>query len=331
MNREQDVVVLLEISGEQRQEINEGLLSEGNRLAKGLGGSLSGLALDSLIESPHILETYGASTLYLLKGGLLSGYRCEVYASAIAGFFKTALPRLFLLAHSDMGRELAPRVAAHLNATAVTDCVDIIVEKKRLSYIKPLYGDQFEREISFAPGLLEIATIRPEVLNKKGASQTIPLQIKEIPIELSPATALTEPLGLTPPDFRTMDVVHARRILGAGAGTAAEEILPMVQELADLLEGSLATTRPMVDDGLFSRERMVGQTGKQVAPDLYFALGISGSPHHVSGIQESQRIISVNKDPGAPILQFSDTGFVGDLKKILPKLVERIRAWRGAS
>ena len=105
-------------------------------------------------------------------------------------------------------------------------------------------------------------------------------------------------------------------------------MIAVVEEFAELLQGSLGATRPVVDDGFLPKERMIGQTGKMVAPELYVSLGISGSPHHVAGIQDAEKIISVNKDVRAPIFQLSDIGFIGDLKQILPKLVKRIKEWK---
>jgi len=329
VNRGRDVLVILETSGEDRQEINEGLLSEGYRIGRSLGGSLRALTIGRATENASTLEKYGASILYILKGDLLSQYRCEVFSQAMATFLRTALPRLVLFAHGDRGKELAPRVASILDSAVVTDCVDIRVEAGTLSYVKPLYGNQFEQEISFPPGLVEVATMRPEVLSRKEASQWLPLQVEEVPLEISPDVARTEPLGIVAPDFRTVDILHARRILGAGSGAAESDLLPLVHKLSHLLEGAVGTTRPVVDDGHLPKDRMIGQTGKQVHPDLYLALGVSGSPHHVTGVQEARRIVSVNKDPRAPIFHFSDIGFIGDLRKVLPKLIARIEEFKG--
>jgi electron transfer flavoprotein alpha subunit len=329
VNRERDVLVILETSGEDRQEINEGLLSEGYRIGRSLGGSLRALTIGSAVESVLTLEEYGVSTLYILKGDIFSKYRCEVFSQAMATFLQTALPRLVLFPHRDRGKELAPRVASLLDSAVVTDCVDIRVEAGELSYVKPLYGNQFEQKFSFLPGLVEMASIRPEVLSRKKAPQRCPLQVEEVPLEISPDVARTEPLGIVPPDFRTVDILHAQRILGAGSGAAEPDLLPLVQKLSHLLEGALGTTRPVVDDGHLPKDRMIGQTGKQVRPDLYLALGVSGSPHHVTGVQEARRIVSVNKDPRAPIFHFSDIGFIGDLRKVLPKLIARIEEFKG--
>jgi electron transfer flavoprotein alpha subunit len=135
-------------------------------------------------------------------------------------------------------------------------------------------------------------------------------------------------LAAIPPDARSMDLVHAKRIVAAGMGTADEKLLAAVHELADLLEGSVGATRPMVDDGRLSKERLIGQTGRTVSPELYVALGLSGSPHHVAGVRKADRVLSVNRDARAPIFQFSDVGYVADLEAVLPALIEKIKDWR---
>ncbi len=119
--------------------------------------------------------------------------------------------------------------------------------------------------------------------------------------------------------------------MAAGSGSASENLLAAVHELAELLEGSVGATRPVVDDGRLPKERLIGQTGRTVAPELYLALGISGSPHHVAGVRGADRIVSVNRDVRAPIFQFSDVGYVADLEMVLPALVQKIKEWRDAS
>jgi electron transfer flavoprotein alpha subunit len=132
-------------------------------------------------------------------------------------------------------------------------------------------------------------------------------------------------LAYLPAEFQEMDVADARTIVAAGMGAATEELLPLVEELAALLEGTIGTTRPVIDIGKIPRERMIGQTGKVVGPDFYLALGISGASYHVGGIQDSGKIVAVNRDPRAPIFQNSDAGAVADLRNVLPKLIARIK------
>jgi electron transfer flavoprotein alpha subunit len=328
MNKERDILILLESFGENSDEMNRWLALEGNRISRGLGGRLAALSIGNPLESHAMLADAGISLLYILKNDLCSEYRQEVFSWVITECMQEVQPRLFLLCDSDRGKELAPSIAHRLKTAAVTGCVAIEIDGERLFYLKPVYGGQLEEKIFFPPGSLEIATIKQEALDKglRVESTAIEVVIKEFSI--LPEIIRTKQTELIPPDFRTTDIVHAKRIIGTGAGIADKQLIAVVEEFAELLQGSLGATRPVVDDGYLPKERMIGQTGKMVSPELYVSLGISGSPHHVAGIQESEKIIAVNKDFRAPIFQFSDIGFIGDLKKILPKLVKRIKEWK---
>jgi electron transfer flavoprotein alpha subunit len=340
MNKERDILILLESFDEDCEEINRSLSLEGKRISTSLGGRLAALSIGKPLEKHSKLADAGISLLYILKNDLFSEYRQEVFCRAITNFLQKFQPRLFLLCDSDMGKELAPSIAHRLESVAVTDCVDIEVNGERLFYIKPVYGGQFEERISFPVGSIEIATIRQEALDKglrvesndieKDMQNDIKNAIEVVAkkVSIPPEIIRTKPLERIPPDFRTTDIVHAKRIIGTGAGSADKQLIAVVEEFAELLQGSLGATRPVVDDGYLPKDRMIGQTGKMVAPEVYVSLGISGSPHHVAGIQEAEKIISVNKDSRAPIFQLSDIGFIADLKTILPKLVKRIKEWK---
>jgi electron transfer flavoprotein alpha subunit len=324
MNREKDVIVYLETSGENSAEINKKLLTAGNRLTTLLGGNLSALIVGSSVEGRCILEEYGVSTLYQAEGTRLFEYSGEVFAWAAQEVLKDVSFRLLLFADTDRGSELAPRVASYLGTTTVTDCVDIRIKEDTLCYARLVYGGQFEQEASYTV-LPEVATIIPEAFDTREAGGSTPVAIHTITIEVPSDIVGSTSLERISPDYRTVDILYAKCIIGAGSGC---DDMSLVEELSHLLEGSVGTTRPVVDDGYLPKERMIGQTGKTVTPDLYLALGISGSPHHVAGIQQSRVILSVNLDPRAPIFSAADVGFVCDLRTLLPKLVNRIKQYR---
>lgn len=330
MNRERDVMVHLESLGENREEINKGLLSEGARVAELLGGELHAVIVGNASLNLSTLDDFGAAVLYRIDGSGLDEYRHEVYAWAIGTFLKTsAFPKLLLFAQSDMGVDLAPEIAALMKSAAVTDVSDIKVKGGKLSYVKPCYGDNFEQEVSYGDGLLEIAAVRPVEAIKPKLQKKVELKIVNVPVEIPSGMARTRHLGLIDPDFRSVDIIHANKIVGVGMGCNDKELLMVIRELAEMLEGALGTTRPVVDEGHIPKDRMIGMTGKSVAPEFYLALGISGSPHHLAGLQKAKKIVSVNKDPGAAIFQASDVGYVADLKKMIPRLHTRIKEWRG--
>jgi electron transfer flavoprotein alpha subunit len=331
MNKERDVIVFLESSGENRRDINEGLLTEGHRIATDLESSFSALAIGKDAEDADLLEQYGVSTLYHVTGDGLSRYSGEVFAWAAAKALKDVLFRLLLCAHSDRGSELAPRIASYLNTVAVTDCVDISIRDQTIFYVRYLYGAQLEQEVSYRRPAREVASLRPDILDKREVKAQGSLQIQAISVDVPPDLPRTTIADIFPPDYSTVDILYAKRIIGAGSGCDTPELMGLVEELSRLLESSIGTTRPVVDEGRLPKDRMIGQTGKTVVPDAYLALGISGSPHHVAGIQQSRNILSVNRDPRAPIFNVADAGFVCDLSILLPKLINRIKRYMDES
>jgi electron transfer flavoprotein alpha subunit len=170
-----------------------------------------------------------------------------------------------------------------------------------------------------------LVTMDAKALNP--APPAAAVKAKTIVIESNfPADIIkTAHIEYLPVDFQTVDVAEADTVVAAGLGAATDELYPLVAELAALVEGAVGATRPVVDSGKIPRERMIGQTGKTVSPDFYLALGISGATHHTGGIQESGKIVAVNRDPQAPIFQNADAGVVADLKEVLPGLILRIK------
>ena len=292
MNR--DVVVALESS----DLTNRKLLSEGGRIANHLGGTLF-----ALLAEP---ASCGSAAWVRTANHILD---------------KTPF-RLLLFAHSDKGRELAPMIAQALGAAAVMDCFDIRYRNGDLHYARYVYGGQFEQEVSFAHPP-EIASLN---LDSVMAEESVSANM--IHMQISGDADANRAVTTIPPDFKTVDIRYAKRLLDIGAGCDQPAGLKSAEELSELLEASIGTTRLVVDSGHIARIRMIGQTGKSISPEFCLTLGVSGSPHHVAGLRQSGKIFSVNSDARAPIFGVSDAGFVMDLGGLLPKLIHRIKQFR---
>jgi electron transfer flavoprotein alpha subunit len=273
-------------------------------------------------------------------------------AAALARSAESLRAAAVLLADTDLGRQVAPMVAHRLGSGAVVGCSDVLVRgggssggdvgsggagsggdgtggRARLTFVKPVYGGWLEQEIEAGEGSIPVVTID---LTAMPLPTTL---LEDLPapevLELTGGVADTvRSLEVIPPDPSTVDLVHAKRIVTAGAGSAGDELLCAARDLAEVLEGSMGATRPVVDDGRLPKERLIGQTGRTVTPDLYFALGVSGSPHHVAGVKKAEKIVSINRDVRAPMFQFSDEGYVADLEIVLPALVAKIKEYRDA-
>ncbi len=265
-------------------------------------------------------------------------------AAAVAGEARSAGDGLaaVLIQDGDVGRQLAPLVARLLGSAAVMGASDArVTERGGLVFVKPVYGGWLEQEITAAEGFVPVVTLDLSGVepNDAAAAQAATALCDAEVLSADPRTPAGSPavvprvrhLETRPPDARSVDLVHAKRIVTAGMGMANERLLAAAAELADLLEGSVGATRPVVDEGRLPKERLIGQTGRTVAPELYVALGVSGSPHHVAGVRRADRVLSINRDVRAPIFQFSDVGYVADLEEVLPELIDKIKAWRDAS
>jgi electron transfer flavoprotein alpha subunit len=271
-------------------------------------------------------------------------------AAALAEVTVQIRPVAVLVQDGDAGRQLAPIVAQRLGTAAVLGCGDVKVatdgdrtacdeaaaDERRsppITFIKPVYDGWLEQEITAAEGFVAVATLDLAGLEPAEADlewAAAALARAEVLRPAAEAFSRVRHLETVPPHARSVDLVHAKRIVAAGMGTANEALLDAVHELADLLEGSVGATRPVVDEGHLPKEKLIGQTGRSVAPDLYVALGVSGSPHHVAGVRKADRVLSINRDSRAPIFQFSDVGYVADLEAVLPVLVAKIKEWRDA-
>jgi len=254
----------------------------------------------------------------------------EAVAEALAEAVRAARPAAVLLLDTDLGRQLAPMIAHRCGGGAVAGCSDVAVlespDGARLSFARPAYGGWLQREVLADEGCVPVVTL--DLTGVAATEDGAGVLADPEALELAAGEPAVRHLETLAPDARSVDLVHARRIVTAGSGAAGDSLLEAVRELAELLEGSVGATRPVTDEARLPKERLIGQTGRSVAPELYVALGVSGSPHHVAGVRSADRVIAVNRDVRAPIFQFSDVGYVADLEEVLPALVRRISEWR---
>jgi electron transfer flavoprotein alpha subunit len=225
-----------------------------------------------------------------------------------------------------IGRDLAPRLAASLKAALVTGCVKIDLSKPEYpKFFRPVYAGQLYQEIAPRADGPIIATFDPAALDIRESTAVAAVETQIIEPRLPPEAIKVRHLAYLPADFQEVDVAEAKTIVAAGLGAATDDIFPLVEELASLLEGSLGATRPVTDIGKVSRDRLIGQTGRVVGPDFYLALGVSGATHHVGGIQAAKKIVAVNRDPRAEVFRSADFGISADLRDVLPALIKRIK------
>jgi len=304
-----------------------GLLARASRIKQKVGGVVTALFFShTRRDFQSILARYGIEKALVFKHRLFEYYLFEPYLKTLVKWLKQVKPWLLLMGDTTTGRELAPHLAFLTGTGCIPGCVKIdLTDPQKPLFYRPILGGQMHLRESFVDAKTMIITFNEKCLSDFIPGTYTEPVIQEINVDFFRDDLRIKHIDYCNVDFRSIDLTESEVIVSAGAGAASDDILPMVCELAELLQGSLGASRPVVDEGKMPRDRLIGQTGKIVSPDLYLSLGISGASHHIGGIQDSRFIVSINKDPYAPILQNSDQAFIADLKEILPALIEKIK------
>lgn len=302
------------------------LVSEGRRLADKLGQELCAVVMGSEISALGVqLARHGADKVYVLDSPSLARYCGELFAQAASELIRDRRPEVLLLSTTPVGEDLAPRLAASLRTGLASDCVALSLNQDGLLLLtKPTHGGRVHSTIICPSARPQIATVRPGETKVKS-----PEPRKGEIITLSPRLHQdrtgTRVVGFIEADPKTLSLEEAEIIVSGGRGMGSAQNFRLLEELADALGGSVAGSRMAVDAGWVPADRLVGQTGKMVAPELYIACGISGAPHHALGMKGSRAIVAINKDRYAPIFKLADIGIVGDVVEVVPAITHQLR------
>ena len=327
-----EVLVCVDLASGELDDAGKGSLSEASRLARTLGGRWSAIAF-APADMPAALSDfvpYGTPELTLIEAAAEVADCLENQGRLLARAARERGARLLLLPHNDLGAALAPLLAAELQGALLTEALGYQRDGETLKLTRSELGAQVVETKLWSGATPLVLTVHPRILSAV-VLPTMQQRTPELRRWQSPqplAGGPTRILERIPPDPQTVDVAEAEAIISAGLGCNAESFA-QVEELARLLGASLGVTRPVYDLGRAGFERMVGQTGKTVAPRFYLALGISGSMHHLGGIKDSKMVVAVNLDPKVPIFPNSDEGFVADLRQVLPLLLARVKSVTG--
>jgi len=270
---------------------------------------------------------YGADIVLIIESPLLKEYTTEPYTKCICQIVNKYNPKILLYGATYIGNDLAARVSTRLNADLITDCtnLDIELETGFLTMTRPSNsGAQMITYVceNFYP---QMATVKPGIMKVISIDKLRIGEIFSIDIDLNENDVPIKVYETLKLSNNTGNITEAKYLISGGRGAGGPEGFKLLKELAGLIGGEIATSRPNVDEGWIEKERQVGLSGKTVNPQLYLACGISGSIHHVIGMENSEMIIAINVDRNAPIFDMADVGIVGDLKSILPKLIDNIK------
>jgi len=325
------VCVYLEANGSTLSDVGFELVSEGRKLADKLGAGLSALAVGSSIkESAVEAFDYGLDKLYLADSPVFSNNVDDVFSKILVQVIARYRPDIFLAGATWFGRTLIPKVAAILRTGLTADCtgLEIDEEKKILLQTRPTFGGSILATIITRNARPQMATVRPHVMEKKkitGSTKNYEDKIEYIEIERSRFKTGYNLIGVDRELNEKINITDYNVIVSGGRGLGGGEKFSMLEELASLLGGVVGASRAAVDSGWISYPHQVGQTGKTVNPKIYIACGISGAIQHLAGMQTSDIIIAINKDPDASIFKVANYGIVGDLFEVVPVLIKRIK------
>ena len=316
------------------------LLGKAKDLAKDLSTDVTAVLLGSDVKNlADKLAEYGADKVIVVDDPELKVYRTEPYAHALASVINKYKPEIVLVGATAIGRDVGPRVSARVATGLTADCTVLEIgdfplqavpgqEQKhnQLLMTRPAFGGNTIATIACPDNRPQMATVRAGVMQKIEPIKGAKAVVEEFNPGFTPNNKYVEILDVVKAVTDTVDIMDAKILVSGGRGVGSPENFKLLEDLAAVLGGTVSCSRAVVDSGWKPKDLQVGQTGKTVRPNVYFAIGISGAIQHVAGMEESDIIIAINKDADAPIFDVADYGIVGDLNKIVPKLTESLKA-----
>ena len=315
------------------------LIGKGKDLANALGTDVTAVLVGSNVKNlADELGEYGADRVIVVDDPELKEYRTEPYAHALASVIKKYKPDVFLVGATAIGRDLGPRVSARIHTGLTADCTQLEIGDfpinpipgkeqlhNQLLMTRPAFGGNTIATIACPEFRPQMATVRPGVMQKLPKEAGRKAVIEEFNPGFTPDNKYVEILEVVKAVNDVADIMDAKILVSGGRGVGSAENFKLLDDLAEAIGGTVSCSRAVVDAGWKSKDLQVGQTGKTVRPNVYFAVGISGAIQHLAGMEESDLIIAINKDETAPIFDVADYGIVGDLNKIVPMLTEKIK------
>ncbi|WP_293696168.1 electron transfer flavoprotein subunit alpha/FixB family protein [uncultured Phascolarctobacterium sp.] len=281
-------------------------------------------------ELPQQLIAAGADVVYVVEDAKYADYDTELYTDAICQLSQKYDPASIMFGATDDGRDLAPRVAARLHTGLCADCTALdVTDEKLVAWTRPALGGNICATIICDVNRPQMGTVRPKVFKPAELDNTRTGEV----IAFTPEAGAVSRVELIKKEALSSEnavkIDEADMIAAGGRGFGSKEKFDVLEQLAALFENSaVAGTRAAIDEGWLTHSQQVGQSGKSVTPHIYFACGISGAIQHLSGMKDSDIIIAINKDAEAPIFTVAHYGIVGDVNVILPKLIEKIKAYK---
>jgi electron transfer flavoprotein alpha subunit len=334
-----DVYVFIEQRDGVVAKVSLELIGEATKLAKSLGQKVWGILVgDGVKGKADSLIHAGADGVVCVEDAMLKEYVTTPYAKALTQVIKECQPEIVLFGATSIGRDLAPRVASRIHTGLTADCTGLAIDdyedpetknKSKLLYMtRPAFGGNIMATILCKDYRPQMATVRPGVMKRLDPDTSRKGEVKDIKVAFEAKDMDVKIREVIKSTGKKVDITEAKYLVSGGRGIGDAKYFDTLRELASVLGAEVSASRQAVDAGWIEKDRQVGQTGKTVRPNLYVALGISGAIQHLAGMSESDVIIAINKNDTAPIFGVADIGIVGDLKIIVPKLIDALKKYK---
>jgi len=308
------------------RDVSFEMLGKATELSKQIESSVSAILLGHNVDALADEVSYrGADQVLVIDDERLEQYSAEGHRKILSSLIREKRPLLTMIGHTSYGMDFAPALAVDLDLPLATDCTDIRFEDGGVMINRQMYGARVNASVRLSGADQYLLTVRPTVFRLATEDRSRKAQIIHIPSTLFDQDLRSRFIALHRPPVEDVDITKADVVVAVGRGIGKQENMPLVNELASVLNGVVACSRPVIDMGWLPKGRQVGSSGKTVKPKLYIALGISGAINHVMGMKGSKLVVAINKDPGAPIFDVADYGVVCDLLDIVPLLTERLK------
>ncbi len=300
------------------------LIGKGRELADKLGESLECVVLGEDMKEPaEDLTSYGVDKVYLFDSPLLADFRDDPYTQLLTNLVKEVKPSIILIGATSIGRSLAPRIATRLQTGLTADCTGLDIDSEgHLLQTRPAFGGNVMATILCSNTRPQMATVRYKVMQRaeKKPDHIGEVVVKKVGDHILDRTRIRD----ISTEVEEVSITEAQIIVSGGKGLGGPEGFKLIHELAEIVGGAVGASRLVVDEGWIPFKHQVGLSGKTVRPKLYIACGISGAVQHLAGMQTSDVIVAINKDPSAPIFKIADYGIVGDLYEVIPEIIKLV-------
>ncbi|HWY67767.1 MAG TPA: electron transfer flavoprotein subunit alpha/FixB family protein [Terriglobales bacterium] len=288
-----------------------------------LEAAVLGVGIDPVVQE---IAKARVAKVYAIESPQLERYTADAYVRALKQFITSKQPKLVLMPHTYQVRDFAPKLAAALGRTLISDAVGYRKDGAKLVFTRQMFQGKFAADVSFSCDPPHFATFQAgSYRGDKVEIGTSAAPVEKVPAQVDGAAIRVKPLDIFKEAKQAVDLTQAEIIVSVGRGIKEQKNIELAKALADALGGEIAASRPICDSGWLPMDRQIGSSGQTVAPKLYLALGISGAIQHIVGMKGSRSIIAINKDAEAPIFEIADFGVVGNLFDIVPALTEEVK------